>query len=38
VVAIGSYAILAMAAACLILVLLFSTLLQPRVVPAQSPA
>jgi MFS family permease len=38
VVAIGSYAILAMAAACLILVLLFTTLLQPRVVPAQSPA
>jgi MFS family permease len=38
VVAVGSYAVLAMAAACLILVLLFTTLLQPRVVPVQSPA
>jgi MFS family permease len=38
VVALGSYAILAMASACLILVLLFTTLLQPRVAPLQSPA
>ncbi|HEX3304481.1 MAG TPA: MFS transporter [Thermomicrobiales bacterium] len=38
VVGIGSYAILAMVAACVILPLLFVTLLQPRVATVQSPA
>ena len=35
---VGSYAILSLVTACLILPLLFVTLLQPRVAPAQSPA
>ena len=38
VVGIGSYAVLAMVAACVILPLLFVTLLQPRVATVQSPA